>query len=101
MEHDIKKQAAQIYKNCYKENQMEELRIIRAKEAQNMFGMPKSTFYNRVNSGLIPPSISLGGAAVGWILSELNAVMKAMIRGESENDIKQLVSNLQSLRVAI
>ncbi|MEI6895934.1 MAG: AlpA family phage regulatory protein [Psychromonas sp.] len=74
---------------------MEELRIIRAKEAQTMFGMPKSTFYNRVSDGLMPSSISLGGKAVGWVLSELNAVIKAMIKGKSEDEIKRLVSELK------
>lgn len=77
---------------------MEELRIIRAKEAQIMFGMPKSTFYNRISDGLMPSSISLGGNAVGWVLGELNSVIKAMIRGENEVEIKLLISNMQTHR---
>lgn len=77
---------------------MEELRILRAKDAQTMFGMPKSTFYNRINAGLMPSNISLGGKRVGWMLSELNAVIKAMIKGKSETEIKQLVTELQTHR---
>ena len=92
---------AQNINNNNEENKMEELKIVRLNAAKAIFAMPKSSFYDRVKRGLIPPSISLGGRSVGWIQSELNEVIKAMAKGKSQDEIKKLVINLQSLRANI
>jgi prophage regulatory protein len=59
-----------------------------------IFAYGKSTFHNRIKDGLIPPPISLGGRSVGWIEHETNAVLEAMISGQSDNEIKSLISNI-------
>lgn len=70
------------------------LRIIRKKEVLALTGFSKSTLYNRIHQGLWPQQISLGIRAVGFIETECNAVLTAMIEGQTSNQIKALVVNL-------
>lgn len=73
---------------------MNKIQIIRREEAQNSFAVSRANFYKKVASGLYPPSISLGARAVGWIESEVQAVLRAFTLGKSETEIKELVKNL-------
>lgn len=52
------------------EQQQFTLQIARRKEGAKLFGLPLSTFYDRVNNGLLPPAISLGGGVPkgSWFL---------------------------------
>jgi len=75
--------------------------IIRMANMQAVFGLAKSSVHDRIKRGLLPQSISLGGKAVGYVLSEVNAVLKAMIRGDSEAEIKALVIELTKQRKAL
>jgi len=72
--------------------------IIRKFEARKRFGHSHTTWHQRINDGLVPPPISLGGRAVGYISSELDAVMAALIAGKSESQIKEIVSSLVERR---
>lgn len=73
--------------------------IIRKSDVLVLTGLSKSTLYNRINSGLLPSPISLGGVrAVGFVLREVNTVLRAMIAGESQEQIKALVSKLARQR---
>jgi prophage regulatory protein len=69
-------------------------RIIRNKDALEMFGLSKSTFYDRIRNQLLPPPISLGGFAKGWLEHELIIILKKMIAGADEEDIKATVIKL-------
>jgi len=73
-------------------------RILRRPETQTIFGLAKGTIRNRIIDGLLPPPIDLGGRAVGWIESECLIVLEAMIAGKSQEQIKQLVSDLVKQR---
>ena len=53
---------------------------------------------SKINDGLMPPPISLGARAVGWIDQELDQVLAAMIAGKSQDQIKTLVSHLVDQR---
>lgn len=74
------------------------LHIIRTNEARASFGLAKSSFYDRVKKGLITPPISLGGRAKGYIASEIEAVLKAMVSGKSEKELKAFVNELVKQR---
>jgi prophage regulatory protein len=74
------------------------LQIIRIDEAIKLCGLAKSSYYDRIKQGLLPKQIPLGGRNVGWLLSEITTVLKAMIRGDSEADIKALVIELTEKR---
>lgn len=72
--------------------------IIRKPEACKMAGFSNSTLYNRYKEGLWPTPISLGARAVGFVNSECEAVLDAMIAGQSSEQIKALVSELIAQR---
>ena len=75
-----------------------DLKIIRREAVLNRSGMSKTWLNDRVNDGLMPPSIALGGRAVGWLKHEVDAVLAAMAINSSEEAIKELVNNLVSQR---
>lgn len=75
--------------------------FIRANKAQLVLGLPKSTFYSQISEGLLPPPIRLGKRSVGWLESEINAVIRARIQNRSDNEIKVLVQCLVNERQSI
>jgi len=75
-----------------------DLQILRKPEAIKSFAFSKSTFQIRINDGLIPPPISLGGRSVGFIKHELQAVLYAMAAEKTEQEIKLLVTSLITKR---
>jgi prophage regulatory protein len=75
-------------------------RILRKPEVIALIPLSKSSFYNRVRDGLMPPSISLGARAVGFISSEIHAVLDAMCQEQSPEQIKALVKELIANRTA-
>ena len=72
------------------------LKILRANQAQQATGLPRSSFYSQISKGLLPPSIQLG---VGWVETEINAVNAARILGKTDEEIKSLVMRLVKDRV--
>lgn len=75
--------------------------FIRANKAQSVLGLPKSTFYSQISEGLLPPPIRLGKRSVGWLESEINAVIRARIQNRSDDEIKVLVQCLVNERQSI
>jgi prophage regulatory protein len=55
------------------------LTIIRRKQVETRVGLSRSTIYDRIKAGTFPASVSLGGKAVGWVESEVNAWLNAQI----------------------
>lgn len=47
--------------------------IIRLPEVKARTGLSRSTIYLRISRGEFPPPVSLGGRAVGWIETEIQA----------------------------
>ncbi len=74
------------------------IKISRKPEELDRFGISDSTFYLRIQQGLIPPPISLGGRAVGWLDHENGAVLGAMVAGKSKEEIQALVVSLIEAR---
>lgn len=70
-------------------------RIIRLPEVQKRLGLSRTTIYGQVRGGLLPRPVSLGARAVGWSESAIGSVVAARVRGESDEQIKQLVSELE------
>jgi prophage regulatory protein len=73
-------------------------KILRKPEVIKMAGFSKSTLYNRIQQGLWPKPISLGFRAIGFVQSECEAVLKAMIAEQSPEQIKTLVQELIAQR---
>ena len=62
-------------------------RIVRLPDVQARTGLSRSTIYVRVAAGSFPKPVQLGGRAVGWIESEVDAWIRQQIaasRGEAE-----------------
>lgn len=76
-------------------------RILRKSLATDQFGISNSTFYARIKDGLIPPPISLGARAVGWLSTELDQVLAYVVAGKSDDEIRELVNQLVEQRKAV
>ena len=74
------------------------IRIIRKPEALDKLGLSKSTLHIRIKDGLLPPPIPLGGRAVGFIEHEIEATLAALVSGQSNEKIQQLVKSLVEKR---
>lgn len=75
-----------------------QIRIIRLQELLDMIAMSKSSAYTKIKDGVLPPSISLGARAVGFIYGEVITVLKAMVSGKSQDEIKAIVQELVAQR---
>lgn len=73
-------------------------KIIRRPDVLNNTGWSKSTLYNRLKDGLFPPAIDLGARAKGWYDLEVSKTIQAMIAGYSDQQLKDLVSDLVANR---
>ena len=61
-------------------------------------GKPKSTVYREIGEGLLPPPVRIGERASAWPDDEIDAVNLARLRGQNNDEIKQLVAELLSAR---
>ena len=76
-----------------------ETEIIRLPEVSRTTGLARSTIYLRIEQGLLPKPVSLGGKAVGWPASEISQINAARIAGKSNEEISALVQQLMLERV--
>lgn len=63
-------------------------------------GKPKSTVYREVGDGLLPPPVRIGERASAWPDDEIDAVNLARLRGQTNNEIRNLVTELVNARLA-
>ena len=70
------------------------LRIMRKPETIKKLGLSKSTLHTRINDGLLPPPVSLGARAVGFIEHEIESVLAAIVAEKSNDEIRLLVCYL-------
>ena len=74
------------------------IKIIRKPEVLSITGLSRTTHQTRINDGLMPPPISLGERAVGFLEHEIQAVISAMAAGKSKDDLRALVNYLVEQR---
>jgi prophage regulatory protein len=79
-------------------NITDKLIINRKPEVIKRLGISKTTFHNRINQKLLPPPVSLGNRAVGYLQHEIDTVLAAMVAGKKESDIQVLVTELVAKR---
>lgn len=72
----------------------------RGNRVETEVGISRSTISRRIRAGLFPRPISLGARAVAWPAQEVVAVSTALIRGDSEEAIRKLVSEIESGRAS-
>ena len=73
--------------------------ILRVKEARRCFGISRSHFYDLVSDGLIIEAVGISKRARGWPYYELEQILKAIISGKSEHEIRELVKKIKNQRV--
>jgi prophage regulatory protein len=73
--------------------------ILRLPAVQAATGCSRSTIYLRIAQGLFTRPIKLGRCA-GWPESEIDAVNTAVIAGQSDAQLRALVSRLEASRKA-
>jgi prophage regulatory protein len=62
------------------------LRILRRKQVESRTGLSRSTIYARIAEGLFPRPIDLGGGrAVGWLESEIDAWLQALVESSRKS----------------
>lgn len=69
-------------------------RILRLPEVKTMCGLSRTSIYLHISESLFPQPLLLGRRMVGWPEREIAAMNAARIRGESDEAIRVLVSEL-------
>ena len=72
--------------------------LIRRKQLEQRMGIGRSTIYLRISQSLITSPVSLGANSVGWPLHEIGAIIAARVAGKSDDEIRLLVSELETAR---
>jgi prophage regulatory protein len=73
-------------------------KIIRKAAVLKRYPVGTTTLYKQINQGIFPPNVAMGSRLVGWIESEVDAVIAAIARGINEPSLKQLVAELVAKR---
>jgi prophage regulatory protein len=68
--------------------------IVRRHAVLELLQISRSNLYQKIEKGLWPAPIQLGARAVAWLSSENEEVLTAMIAGQSQDEIKELVKRL-------
>lgn len=75
-------------------------RILRLPAVIDRTGKSRSPIYADIQAGLFPRPIKLGARAAGWPEHEVEQVITARIRGETDDAIRRLVAALHVSRNA-
>jgi prophage regulatory protein len=73
-------------------------KIARRPEVLALLQISRSNLYQKIEQGLWPAPIQLGARAVAWLSSENEQVLAAMIAGQSQYEIRELVKTLVEKR---
>ncbi len=79
---------------------MKNISIRRKPDVLKQLGISATTLHTRIHSHKFPPPINLGGRAVGWLSSEVEAVIAAMAAGGNDYKLEQIVDYLVEKRLA-
>jgi prophage regulatory protein len=73
-------------------------KIVRRPYVLELLQVSRSCLYKKIEQGLWPKPINLGARAVAWLSTENEQLLDAMIAGQSQEEIKQLVKTLEENR---
>ena len=74
------------------------LAILRRTQVEQETGLAKSTLYLRVEQGLFTGPVLIGPRAVAWPAGEVEALNRARIAGQGDDQIRELVARLEAAR---
>ena len=72
--------------------------LLRRKAVSEISALPQSTLYKRISDGLWTKPVSLGSRCVAWPATDIEALNTARIAGNSDDEIRLLVKQLESSR---
>ncbi len=74
--------------------------LLRRRSVQHASGHSRSTLYLRISEGLWTRPVSIGPRAVAWPASEVAALNAARVAGKTDDEIRELVTQLHTARTA-
>lgn len=74
------------------------MKIQRLEKVIEQLGKKKSSIYRDVREGLLTRPVAIGARAVGWPSDEIDVIVSARIAGQTEGEIKRLVTDLMEKR---
>lgn len=63
------------------------MQIWRLKKVMEQTGLGRSSIYNFIKEGIFPKPVPLGGRAVGWLATEINAWIESRIRERDKDGV--------------
>jgi prophage regulatory protein len=73
-------------------------KILRKADVIIMTGLSNTVIFERTKDGRFPPSISLGGRAVGYFEHEIAALLTALAAGRSNEQVRKLMNLMVAKR---
>ena len=67
-------------------NQEAKYTVLRLPDVKSMTGLSRSAIYSRIADGAFPKQISLGGRAVAWLQSDVEAWLKKCLAKSRMDD---------------
>ena len=78
-----------------------QISIKRKSDVIARLGIGRSTLQNRINDGIFPPPISIGGRTVGWLEHEIDATIIAMLSDKPIMELRKDINKIISSRATI
>jgi prophage regulatory protein len=73
-------------------------RLLKLPQVADRCGLRTTSIYDQAKAGLFPKPIKLTPRSSAWVESEVDAVIRARIAGQSDGEIRKLVSKLAAAR---
>ena len=74
--------------------------LLRMPQLEQRLGIKPTCIYKRIRHGLLPAPIKYGARTSVWPANEIEQCCAAIIRGASDDDMRQLVLDLTEKRAA-
>lgn len=74
--------------------------LLKDTEVGARLGMARSTTWDRVRDGTLPPPIRRGSKWSRWPSDEIDRIEAAIVAGKSDDELRELVRELVAARIA-
>lgn len=75
--------------------------LLRLPAVMSATGLARPTVYVRIKNGLFVRPVKISERAVAWPAEEVAAINAARIAGKSDEEVRELVTQLEQQRVAM
>ena len=79
---------------------MSEIVFLSIKEVLRRKGGGRSSLYAEINEGRFPKPLKLGERRIGWPEHEIEALLRFLLRGVNQNEIKNFIRILEENRIS-